>query len=71
MGKALDGKKLPKGISQRADGRYHARATVKGTKIELYNKDLKQLKIDFEKAKADRIIKTPIGDGGSIAIIKT
>ena len=55
MGKALDGKKLPKGISQRADGRYHARATVKGTKIELYNKDLKQLKIDFEKAKAEAV----------------
>lgn len=55
MGKALNGSKLPVGISQRADGRFHARATIKGIKIELYNKDLKQLKIDFENAKADAI----------------
>lgn len=54
MGKSLDGKReLGKGISQRADGRYHARAIVKGQKVELYGRDLKQLKINFETAKAE------------------
>lgn len=53
MGKSLDKKhELGKGISQRPDGRYHARAIVKGNRIELYNKDLKQLRKDFELAKA-------------------
>lgn len=56
MGKSFDGKReLGKGISQRSDGRYHARATVKGIKIELYNKNLQQLKKDFELAKAEAI----------------
>lgn len=55
MGKALDGRKLPVGISQRADGRYHARATVRGVKVELYNKSLSQLKKDFETAKANAL----------------
>ena len=53
MGKALNGAILPKGISQRPDGRYHARAMIKGRKVELYNKNLKQLKKDFELAKAN------------------
>ena len=54
MGKSLDGKReLGRGISQRSDGRYHARAIVKGQKVELYGRDLKQLKIDFETAKAE------------------
>lgn len=53
MGKSLDGKKLPKGISQRSDGRYHARATVNGQKVELYGRSLSQLKKDFEIAKAE------------------
>lgn len=43
--------KLGKGIRQRTDGRYEARATVNGIKINLYNFDLKQLKKDFEAAK--------------------
>ena len=43
MGKSLKGVNLGKGISQRPDGRYHTRATIQGIKIELYNKDLKQL----------------------------
>ena len=56
MGKSLDGKReLGRGISQRSDGRYHARAIVKGQKVELYGRDLKQLKIDFETAKAEAL----------------
>ena len=51
MGKDLKGKELGKGIYQRKDGRYEARAVVGGIKIQLYNFDLKQLKTDFEKAK--------------------
>ena len=53
MPKDLKGKELPKGIYQRKDGRYEARAVVGGIKIQLYNFDLKQLKTDFEKAKID------------------
>lgn len=53
MGKSLSGARLPKGISQRSDGRYHARATIQGVRVELYGRNLSQLKIDFEKAKAD------------------
>lgn len=53
--KTKSGKVLPKGISERSDGRYHARATVQGVKIELYNRDLKQLKVDFELAKAEAL----------------
>lgn len=56
MGKSLDGKKeLGRGISQRSDGRYHARAVVRGKKVELYGRDLKQLKIDFDAAKAEAL----------------
>lgn len=51
--KSKSGKVLPKGISERSDGRFHARATVNGQKVELYSRDLKQLVIDFEKAKAE------------------
>lgn len=56
MGKSLDGKReLGRGISQRSDGRYHARAVVNGTRVELYNKNLSQLKKDFELAKANAL----------------
>ncbi|WP_097014944.1 site-specific integrase [Anaerocolumna aminovalerica] len=50
MAKDLNGK-LGKGIRQRKDGRYEARASVNGININLYNYDLKQLKRDFETAK--------------------
>lgn len=53
MPKDLKGKELPKGIYQRKDGRYEARALVNGIKVQLYNFDLKQLKVDFEKAKEE------------------
>lgn len=52
MAKDLKGKELGKGLRQRKDGRYEARATINGIDINLYNFDLKQLKKDFESAKA-------------------
>ena len=51
MAKGLNGKELGTGIRQREGGRYEARATINGITIDLYNIDLKQLKIDFEEAK--------------------
>ena len=52
MGKDLHGKSLGKGISQRKDGRYEARAIIHGTKIHLYNMSLTQIRKDFETEKA-------------------
>lgn len=52
MGKSRSGKELGKGISQRKDGRYEARAMVNGVKICIYNMNLAQLKKDFELEKA-------------------
>lgn len=51
MPKDLKGRELPKGIYQRKDGRYEARAMIHGNSIQLYNYNLKELKADFEKAK--------------------
>lgn len=51
MGKNLKGKELGKGLYQRADGLYEARAVIRGHKINLYSKDLKQLKLNFEAEK--------------------
>lgn len=48
MGKDLLGKNLGKGIGQRKDGRYEARAIINGVKIHIYNMNLAQLKKDFE-----------------------
>lgn len=53
MPKDLKGKELPKGIYQRKDGRYEARALINGIKIQLYNFNLKELKIEFEKRKEE------------------
>ncbi len=53
MPKDLKGKELPKGIYQRKDGRYEARALVNGIRIQLYNFNLKELKIEFEKQKEE------------------
>lgn len=53
MPKDLKGKPLPKGIYQRKDGRYEARALINGVSVQLYNFNLKQLKIDFENAKEE------------------
>ena len=51
LGKDLKGRELGKGLYQRPDGRYEAKAMIKGIKINLYDTDLKQLKIALEKAK--------------------
>lgn len=53
MPKDLKGRELPKGIYQRKDGRYEARALINGTKIQLYNFNLKELKVEFEKRKEE------------------
>lgn len=44
-------KVLGKGLSQRPDGRYNARAMVGGVKIDITNFSLPQLKKNFEAAK--------------------
>lgn len=52
MGRDLKGNKLGKGFSQRKDGRYEARATINGVKIDIYDMNLSKLKKDFEIEKA-------------------
>lgn len=56
MGKDLNGKELGKGIVQRKDGRYFARATVKGKEISIYGTNLKLLKEEFESAKYKALV---------------
>lgn len=51
MGKDLKGKELGVGLSQRADGRYEARAKINGIQVRLYDFNLSKLKHKFEKAK--------------------
>ncbi|MBQ3038725.1 MAG: tyrosine-type recombinase/integrase [Clostridia bacterium] len=51
MGKDLKGKEIGLGLRQRPDGRYEARAVVKGEQICLYNMNLQKLKKDFKEAK--------------------
>lgn len=53
MPKDLKGRELPKGIYQRKDGRYEARALIHGIRIQLYNFNLKELKVEFEKRKEE------------------
>lgn len=53
MPKDLKGRELPKGIYQRKDGRYEARALINGIRIQLYNFNLKELKAEFEKRKEE------------------
>lgn len=52
MGKDLKGKELGKGLSQRPDGRYEARAKINGIKIDIYDMSLPNLKKSFEMEKA-------------------
>ena len=52
MGKDLKGKELGKGISQRTDGRYEARATVNGVRIDIYARSLPELRKKFEDERA-------------------
>lgn len=51
MGKDLKGKELGKGVRQRKDGRYEARAMVDGMKISVIKSNLKDCLIDFRNAK--------------------
>lgn len=51
MGKDLNGKELGVGLYQRKDGRYEAKATVDGVKINLYDNNLAKLKASFKEAK--------------------
>lgn len=51
MGKDLKGKELGVGLYQRKDGRYEAKATIDGVKINLYDMSLSKLKIAFKEAK--------------------
>ena len=51
MGKDLNGKELGRGIGQRKDGRYEARAVINGQKVIVYNFNLGELKREFEREK--------------------
>jgi len=48
MAKDLNGKDLPKGITQRKDGRYMGRFEYKGEKFTFYNMDLRLLKKEMQ-----------------------
>lgn len=63
MAKGLNGKELGKGIRQKPDGRYEARAMVNGVTIDIYGTNLKELKAQFEleKAKASKNVKCLYG----------
>ncbi len=51
--KDLKGREFPKEIYQRKDGRYEAGALINGIRIQLYNFNLKKLKVEFEKRKEE------------------
>lgn len=51
MGKNLKGKELGKGIRQRKDGRYEARAVVGGINISIIKSSLKECLEEFKEAK--------------------
>lgn len=53
MGKDLKGRELGKGLYQRKDGRYEAKATVNGIKIDIYDVNLTRLKAALKKAKEE------------------
>ena len=55
MGKDLKGNELGKGLSQRKDGRYEARAKINGETIDIYGTNLAELKKQFNIEKEDRI----------------
>ena len=52
MGKNLKGKELGKGLYQRKDGRYEAKAMVRGHKIDSYGWNLKELIIRLAEEKS-------------------
>lgn len=55
MGKDLKGKELGKGIYQRKDGRYEARAKINGKPIDIFDKNLRELKKRFEEEKLQAV----------------
>lgn len=44
MGKDLKGRELGKGLYQRKDGRYEARAKINGNDVSIYGFNLRELK---------------------------
>lgn len=70
MGKDLKGKELGKGLSQRPDGRYVARAQVQGQPVIVYDWKLKVLKEKFALAvdEAKRKTLLPDRDGDSTTL---
>lgn len=53
MGKDLRGKELGRGLYQRKDGRYEARAKVNGKNIDIFGRNLRELKKRFEEEKEE------------------
>lgn len=51
MGKDLKGKELGVGFYQRKDGRYEARAKINGIDINIYGRNIKDVRKDFDEAK--------------------
>lgn len=51
MGKDNKGRELGKGLYQRKDGRYEARAKVNGKTIDIFGRNLRELKKRFEEEK--------------------
>lgn len=68
MGKDLKGKELGKGISQRKDKRYEARAVINGTKIDIYDFNLENLIKEFNKEKEK--VKSSNNDFSNIDTLK-
>ena len=60
MGKDLKGKEIGKGLSQRPDGRYIARAQIDGKPIVLYGWNVSQLKKELAVA-VDELRKSSLG----------
>ena len=51
MGKDLKGRELGKGLYQRKDGRYEARAKINGNDVSIYVFNLRELKKNFQELK--------------------
>ena len=51
MGKDLKGREFGKGLYQRKDGRYEARAKINGNDVSIYGFNLRELKKDFQELK--------------------
>ena len=51
MENATKERRLPKGISKRADGRYQGRFTFQGERFTLYDRDIKTLQKKMADAK--------------------